>query len=206
MRANPSISLRTRVALTLICLGLCAASVLKLRSDERFAILGKMIPTGEALDLAILGEGYFQIAHEGRTYYTRHGKFHLNADRVICLGAPESGFVLTPVVNVPTQTTRIEIMSDGTIGVDRLHERQRMFVGCLQLASFSSADDLESVGNGLFILKENAHGLPFIGSPGIEMSGIVRQGLLERGDDGSESNSLSARKKPTDARDSFVLK
>ncbi|MCA9094705.1 MAG: hypothetical protein KDA68_14560 [Planctomycetaceae bacterium] len=205
MRAKSSIGLRARTGLVLICLGICAACVLKTRTDKSFESLGKTIPTGKALDLAILGEGYFQIAHEGTTYYTRHGKFRLNADRVISFGAPESGFALSPIVNIPTQTTRIEIMRDGTIGVDRMYEQQRTFVGCLQLATFSSADDLEPVGNGLFRLKENARSSPFVGNPGFHAAGIVQQGLIERGSDHSESNSLSLKTAPLGHPDAIVL-
>jgi len=205
MRAKSSIGLRARTGLVLICLGICTACALKLRTDESFESLGKTIPTGKALDLAILGEGYFQIEHKGTTYYTRNGKFLLNANREISFGIPESGFALSPRVNIPTQTTRIEIMRDGTISVDRMHEQQRTFLGCLQLATFSSADDLEPVGNGLFRLKENARSSPFLGNPGIQTVGIVQQGLLERGSDHSESNSLSLKTAPHVHPDAIVL-
>lgn len=206
MKMKTSIRPTTRFGLILVCLGLCATSALKLRSDEHSQRFGIMIPTGESLDLAIFGEGYFQVAHEGRVYYTRHGKFSLNADREICFGAAESGFVLSPIVHVPTGTTNIEITSDGTIGVDRLNQQQREFLGCLLLAKFPSTDDLEPIGNGLFRLREGAREPPILGHPGIRAVGFVGQGLLERGTEVSGTKPRIARRSPFDVRDSIVLK
>ncbi|HUA01654.1 MAG TPA: flagellar basal-body rod protein FlgG [Candidatus Aquilonibacter sp.] len=133
--------------------------------------------TGNSLDMAIQGQGFFQVRlPSGDTAYTRDGAFHLdqNGNIVTADGNP-----LDPAVTIPTNATSVTIGSDGTISVTLPGQTQAQQVGTLQLAIFPNPGGLSNLGGNL-LYPTTASGDPILGTPGgTEGLGTIQQGMLE---------------------------
>ncbi|HEY7353502.1 MAG TPA: flagellar basal-body rod protein FlgG, partial [Terriglobales bacterium] len=139
---------------------------------------GDFSHTGNSLDLAIQGQGFFQITlPSGETAYTRSGAFHLDQSGNIVTA---DGNPMDPAITIPPNATSVTIGSDGTVSVTTSGETQAQQVGTLQLALFQNPGGLNSVGNNLF-LATAASGDPIVGNPGgTEGLGTIQQGYLEQ--------------------------
>ena len=139
---------------------------------------GDFNTTGNPLDLAISGAGFFQILlPNGQTGYTRSGSFHPDAQGNVVTA---DGNPLQPAVTVPPDATNITIGSDGTVTVTQPGQTQATQVGSIQLALFVNPGGLNSVGNNIN-LATTASGDPIIGTPGgAEGLGTIQQGMLEQ--------------------------
>jgi len=139
---------------------------------------GDFTQTGNPLDLAIQGQGFFQVLlPSGETAYTRSGSFHLDG-----LGnlVTQDGDAVQPSVNIASNALSITVGSDGTISVTLPGQTAAQQVGALQLATFNNPGGLNSVGGNLF-LATTASGDPIIGTPGgTEGLGSMVQGILEQ--------------------------
>src|ERR1700677_1921991 len=126
---------------------------------------GNFSSTGNPLDLAIQGLGFFQVTlPDGQIAYTRAGSFHLDA----------TGNVVT------ANATTVTIGSDGTVSVTQSGQTAAQQVGSIQLAMFPNPGGLNSVGNNLY-LATTASGDPIVGAPGsAEGMGTIQQGMLEQ--------------------------
>jgi flagellar basal-body rod protein FlgG len=138
---------------------------------------GDFTTTGSPLDLAISGEGFFQILlPNGSTGYTRAGSFHLDAQGNM---VTQDGNPLQPGVTIPPDATAVNIASDGTVTVTQPGQTQASQVGAMQLAMFINPGGLNSVGNNIY-LETTASGNPIIGNPGgTEGIGTIQQGMTE---------------------------
>ena len=135
---------------------------------------GSLIPTGSPLDLAIDGNGFFQVTNpNGGTSFTRSGSFKQDGAGNI---VDASGNALLPAVNVPGNNTGISVDSNGQISSQV--GGQPEVAGQLQLANFQNPSGLTAAGGNLFN-ESAASGAPVAGNPGAGGLGTVRSGFLE---------------------------
>ncbi|MGA8153908.1 MAG: flagellar basal-body rod protein FlgG [Terriglobales bacterium] len=139
---------------------------------------GNFSTTGNPLDLAIQGLGFFQVTlPDGSIAYTRAGSFHLDAQGNIVTA---NGTPLQPNITIPANATSITVGSDGTVSVTESGQTAAQQVGSIQLAMFPNPGGLNSVGTNLY-LATTASGDPIVGAPGAaEGIGTLQQGMLEQ--------------------------
>src|SRR5580765_380277 len=137
---------------------------------------GNMQSTGAPLDLAIDGQGFFQVAlPDGTTGYTRAGAFHLDAQGVIVTA---EGYAVQPQITVPPNATSVTISRDGIVSATVAGQTATQQLGTLELATFSNAGGLRPMGGNLFT-PTTASGDPETGAPGTDSRGTLTQGFLE---------------------------
>jgi len=132
--------------------------------------------TQNELDLAVEGEGFFQITQpNGEVAYTRTGAFKLDSEgRVVT----SDGFVMEPPITIPPDSISVSVGTDGTVSVIQAGQAQGAEVGTVQLARFVNAAGLKSIGRNLF-LPTASSGDATVGNPGAESFGTISQGYLE---------------------------
>jgi flagellar basal-body rod protein FlgG len=137
---------------------------------------GDLQQTGSPLDLAIEGDGFFQVQRpDGTTGYTRDGTFKLSADgRVVT----SDGYYLLPELTIPENTTSVAVGNDGTIEVLQAGADQPTQIGQIELARFINPAGLIAIGHNLYV-QSGASGNPTTGAPGQEGNGVLNQGYLE---------------------------
>ena len=148
----------------------------RVMATEKIVAQGNMQTTENSLDIAIAGDGYFQIAQpDGTIAYTRDGNFNLHkAGQIVT----SSGQLLQPAITVPANASSVTIGQDGTVSVELQAGGGAQVLGQLQMARFINAAGLQSMGQNL--LKETpASGAPQVGNPGADGMGILMQGALE---------------------------
>lgn len=135
---------------------------------------GSLIPTGNPLDLAIDGNGFFQVTNpNGGTSFTRSGSFKQDGAGNI---VDASGNALVPAINIPGNNTGISVGANGQVSAQVGGQSQ--VAGQLQLASFQNPSGLTAAGGNLFN-ESDASGAPAVGNPGAGGLGTVRSGFLE---------------------------
>ncbi|MCF8496359.1 MAG: flagellar basal-body rod protein FlgG [Alphaproteobacteria bacterium] len=133
--------------------------------------------TENPLDLAITGEGYFQIQlPSGETAYTRDGTFRVNENGEI---VTVQGYAVEPGITIPADATTIDINGEGQVLVKVSGQIASQNVGQLQIAGFINPAGLEAIGDNLF-LETDASGSATTGNPGQDEFGALRQGALEQ--------------------------
>ncbi|WP_462379140.1 flagellar basal-body rod protein FlgG [Pseudomonas sp. Marseille-QA0892] len=137
---------------------------------------GSLQTTGQPLDMAINGDGFFQIVMpDGSLSYTRDGTFHLNSDGQVVTA---NGFPLEPAIVVPAETRTFTVGEDGTVSVVTAGNPQPQIIGNIQTANFINPAGLQAVGQNLFV-ETGASGAPNTGTPGLNGLGTVLQNTLE---------------------------
>ncbi|MCB1651079.1 MAG: flagellar basal-body rod protein FlgG [Alphaproteobacteria bacterium] len=138
---------------------------------------GALQLTENNLDLAITGEGFFQIQMpNGQTAYTRDGTFQMNENGEI---VTIQGYLVDPGITIPADATSIDININGEVLVAQSGTTGSTNVGQLQLANFINPAGLEAIGDNL-LLETDASGSPTTGTPGTDELGGIRQGALEQ--------------------------
>jgi flagellar basal-body rod protein FlgG len=137
---------------------------------------GNMENTQNELDLAIEGDGFFQIAlPNGETAFTRDGAFKLDSDgRMV----NSDGFALDPEITIPSDALSISVGLDGTVSVLQAGETTASEIGTIELARFVNPAGLISMGKNLFMTSE-ASGDEMTGTAGEDGLGTLAQGFLE---------------------------
>jgi flagellar basal-body rod protein FlgG len=163
---------------TTVASGLQVGLGTKPSASEVIHVQGEFTSTGNPLDLAIQGPGFFQVQlPDGETAYTRAGMFHLDNQGNMVTA---DGNTLNPAVTIPPNATNITIGSDGTVSVTQPGQTQAQQVGSIQLANFQNPGGLNSVGGNLY-LATTASGDPIVGTPGgSDGLGSLQQGTLEQ--------------------------
>jgi len=139
-------------------------------------IQGALTSTGNKLDLAINGRGWFQIeGANGETFYTRAGSFNKNAEGQI---VTIDGNLLTPQITVPADTTEIVVNESGEVFALTSTQTTMQSLGQITLANFANDAGLEAMGGNLY-QQTTASGAPVVGVPGDPSFGTVEQGYLE---------------------------
>lgn len=138
---------------------------------------GNITETGNALDIAINGNGFFQVEQSDGSYaYTRDGAFRVNSSGVL---VSASGLQIYPEISIPDGATAMTISQDGVISVRMPGEQQSEELGQIELADFMNPAGLNAIGGNLYEPTE-ASGEPLFGTPGEESFGEVVQGYLEK--------------------------
>lgn len=147
-------------------------------SAEIIQTQGELQTTGNPLDVAIQGAGFFQIElPSGEIGYTRAGSFHLDAQGNI---VTPDGNPVQPAITIPPNATNISIGSDGTVTVTIPGQAQASTVGTIQIATFANPGGLNSIGNNIY-LPTTASGDAIVGQPGgSDGLGTLQQNSLEQ--------------------------
>ena len=137
---------------------------------------GAMTETGNALDLAVEGAGFFQVLRpDGSTAYTRDGNFNLSAEGTI---VTSDGMPVQPQIQIPDGAQSITIGADGTVSATLSGATTPTTLGKIQTARFMNPAGLTSAGNNLLV-ESAASGTAQVGDPGSNGLGSVRSGSLE---------------------------
>ncbi len=136
---------------------------------------GSFIETANALDVAIEGDGFFQITlPDGEIAYSRDGAFELNRDGII---VTPDGMPIEPELTIPEDAIDVAIGLDGTVSVT-LSDGTTDELGQIELARFINPAGLLSQGRNLYRESE-ASGNPILSTAGEDGAGTLRQGFLE---------------------------
>ncbi len=162
--------------LTQLPSGLMLGTGTRLVSTEKLFTQGNLSHTGNPLDLAIKGRGFFQIQMpDGNTAYTRDGSFQLNSQGQV---VTSSGYQLQPAITVPIGSTGVTVGQDGTVSVQTPGSTSPTQVGSIQLAQFMNPAGLQPMGQNLY-QTSGASGSPQTSTPGSNGLGSLSQGSIE---------------------------
>jgi len=156
--------------------GLMLGTGVRLVSTEKMHMQGSLMTTQNALDLAITGEGFFQIQQPDGTFaYTRDGSFKINAEGQMVTA---NGQPLEPAIVVPPNASTITVGQDGTVSIELAAGGGNQVLGQIEIARFVNPAGLQSLGQNL--LRETAaSGPPVVLAAGTEGAGQIMQGALE---------------------------
>ncbi|MGQ9659962.1 MAG: flagellar basal-body rod protein FlgG [Thermochromatium sp.] len=156
--------------------GLTVGTGVRTVATQTLFAQGNFVQTGNTLDIAIQGQGFFQILMPGGEIgYTRAGNFQLNANGEIVMS---NGYALQPGLVVPENAESISIGKDGTVTVKLPDQVDAVELGQIQLANFVNPAGLQPVGENLF-RETTASGAPQQSNPGENGFGTLAQGSLE---------------------------
>lgn len=148
----------------------------KVNAIQKIHSQGSLQYTGNFLDVAIEGEGYFQIAlPNGEIGYTRAGTFHIDGDGNL---TTSNGYYLEPGIVVPEDALELSFSEDGIVSVLLPGEIEQTELGTIELARFINPSGLHAMGKNLYLVT-GASGDPQIGVPGEDGFGILAQNILE---------------------------
>jgi flagellar basal-body rod protein FlgG len=140
---------------------------------------GSFQETGNPLDVAIEGNGYFQVRDpNGQILYTRSGNFSINANYQIVMGSAQTGRLLDPPIQVPNDTTGIIITPDGQVQTRQAGQTQFNQQGQIQLAMFPNPEGLLKLGENLYSATDSS-GAALQVNPTLQGAGVLRQSFLE---------------------------
>ena len=155
--------------------GLMLGTGVRIVATEKLNVQGNMINSQNPLDVAISGEGHFQVTQpDGTTAYTRDGGFKVSATGQL---VTSSGSLLSPALTIPPNAQTITIGRDGTVSVE-LNTGGQAVLGQIQIARFLNPAGLTPVGQNL-MKQTPASGAPTVGAPGTGGAGNLMQGTLE---------------------------
>jgi flagellar basal-body rod protein FlgG len=137
---------------------------------------GGLTQTGNNLDLAVNGQGFFQVQMpDGTTAYTRDGAFQVDAQGQL---VNSSGYLINPGITMPANTQSVTIARDGIVSVTVAGTTAPQQIGQIQLANFMNPAGLDPRGGNLFA-ETSASGSPQTGNPGANGLGVINQGVVE---------------------------
>ena len=156
--------------------GLNLGSGVQVVGTARVTTQGSIATTDNPFDLAIEGDGYFQVVRsDGSTAYTRAGNFHLSSEGKI---VTSDGLPLQPEIQIPDGAQSVTIGSDGTVSAQLAGQTAATEVGKIEIARFVNSAGLQALGGNLYS-ETAASGTAQVGQAGIEGRGSIRQGALE---------------------------
>ena len=156
--------------------GLELGTGVRVVATEKTYTQGNLSQTGNAMDLAINGRGFFQVLlPDGTLGYTRAGDFQLNASGQL---VTSSGYTLQPAISIPQGAQSVTIGNDGTVSVQLAGQSAPTTVGSLQLADFVNPAGLQPRGENL-LTESAASGTAQTSNPGQNGLGTLLQGSVE---------------------------
>jgi flagellar basal-body rod protein FlgG len=156
--------------------GLQIGTGVKAVATERIFTQGNLQQTGNTKDVAIQGNGFFQIQMpNGSLGFTRDGSFQVDSQGQM---VTSSGYPVQPAITIPADAQTITISRDGTVSVVQPGSSTPVQVGALQLATFINPAGLQSLGENLFA-ETAASGTPNANTPGTNGAGVLNQGFVE---------------------------
>ncbi len=145
-------------------------------ATQRLFVKGDLQQTGNSLDVAIEGDGFFQIQlPSGDTGYTRAGTFKKNSQGQL---VTSDGFTVQPQITIPQNALSLSIGVDGTVSAVIAGQAQPQTLGSLELVRFINPAGLQSQGRNLFLVTQ-ASGDAIPGIPGRDGLGTLLQGFVE---------------------------
>jgi flagellar basal-body rod protein FlgG len=149
----------------------------KVGASEKSFTQGVLQQTSNPLDLAIEGEGFFQVTlPDGTNAYTRDGSFKRDANGSIVTA---DGNFLSPQITVPQNATQVQVGQDGIVTALIPGQQQPQQLGQIQLVRFTNAAGLAPQGRNLFV-QTGASGAPTLSQPGLNGTGTLQGGYLEQ--------------------------
>lgn len=140
---------------------------------------GSMQTTGNPLDFAIEGEGFFRVIDPaGDFLYTRAGNFGINANGQLVLGSAHTGWIVDPPVNIPDNAVDVVVTADGQVQFRTTDSPTLQTAGQLNISNFINPDGLLKLGDNLF-KETDASNTATQGQPGSPGFGVIAQGALE---------------------------
>jgi flagellar basal-body rod protein FlgG len=156
--------------------GLSLGTGARVVATEKIHTQGNMQVTGNSLDMAINGRGFFQVLlPDGTTGYTRDGSFQVNAQGELVTSA---GYTVQPSITIPDGAQSVSIGTDGVVSVQLAGQPAPAQVGSVQLVDFINTAGLQPRGENL-LLESAASGPAQTGTPGLNGLGSIQQGSLE---------------------------
>jgi flagellar basal-body rod protein FlgG len=151
--------------------------VQSIQTDQR---QGAFQDTGNALDVAIEGHGYFVATDPvtNETVYTRAGNFSVNNQGQLVISSAQLGRLVEPNITLPQDATNVSISTDGQVYVFTQGQPTAQSVGQLQIATFVNPEGLIKKGENLYI-QSDASGDPQVNQPGQNGAGLLRSTMLE---------------------------
>ena len=145
-------------------------------STSRDFSAGNLRSTSGPLDLAIEGDGFFQVTlPNGQIGYTRAGSLHRDGQGQIVTG---EGYPIEPAITIPANATSVTISKDGIVSASIPGQTATQQIGTIELATFQNPAGLKAVGGNLFTVT-SASGEPSVGVPGSDSRGTLAQGFVE---------------------------
>jgi flagellar basal-body rod protein FlgG len=156
--------------------GLNLGTGVRIQGTARIDTQGSMQTTGNALDLALDGDGYFQVQLPGSTLgYTRAGNFSRSPEGLL---VTSEGYQVMPGITVPEGATAITVGTDGTVSATVAGQTEPSQLGQIQIASFPNSAGLLAQGDN-YLTETAASGAANLGVAGLDGRGNIRQGMLE---------------------------
>lgn len=148
----------------------------RLSAVQKVNLQGPIEQTGRPLDMAIEGEGYFQVRQpNGESVYTRDGSFAISDEGTLITNG---GYLLEPGITVPTEAREVTISSTGIVSMLSDFDGGGVEIGRLELARFANSAGLRALGENL-LAETAASGEPQVGFPQDTGFGRILQGGLE---------------------------
>jgi flagellar basal-body rod protein FlgG len=145
-------------------------------ATERNFTQGNLQETGNSKDIAIQGEGFFQVLlPDGATGFTRDGSFQVDNQGQLVTA---SGYAIQPAIIIPADATSVTVGRDGTVSITQAGSANVTEVGALQLATFINPAGLMAKGENLYV-ETSASGNANTNTPGTNGSGTLAQGFVE---------------------------
>ena len=156
--------------------GLQVGLGVKVAASTRNFSQGTLTNTGNSLDMAISGNGFFQITlPDGSTGYTRDGAFQTDGNGQLVTSA---GYVLQPGITIPQGALSVTVSNDGIVNITTQGQINPTKIGQIQLASFVNPSGLDPRGGNLFG-ETAASGSPNAAAPGSSGHGTLQSGFIE---------------------------
>jgi flagellar basal-body rod protein FlgG len=156
--------------------GLSLGTGVRVVATERTYTQGSLNQTGNALDMAINGRGFFQVQMpDGTVAYTRAGDFQMNNQGQL---VTSSGYIVQPAITIPQGAQSITVSTDGIVSVTLAGQSAPTQVGTVQLADFVNPAGLQARGENLLV-ESAASGTPQTATPGLSGLGTIEQGMTE---------------------------
>ena len=156
--------------------GLNLGTGVRVQGTARIDTQGSLQTTNNALDMALDGNGYFQVQLPGgQLGYTRAGNFTKSPEGLL---VTSEGYQVMPGITVPEGATSITIGQDGTVSAQVAGQTAATELGQVQIASFANPGGLQAAGDN-FLIETAASGTVSLGVAGQDGRGQIRQGMLE---------------------------
>ena len=146
-------------------------------STQKEFSTGTFKPTGNQTDVAIQGDGFFQLVEptSGLIHYTRDGAFHMDENGQL---VSAEGFLLEPNITIPPEAVNVTVGQDGTITARLSAQAEPVQIGQVQLVNFVNPGGLIAVGGNRFV-QSGSSGPPLVGVPVQNGFGSLQGGFLE---------------------------
>ena len=161
---------------TAYAIGLNLGTGVAVQGTQRIDTQGSLQTTGNSLDLALDGDGYFQVQLPGgQLGYTRAGNFTRSSEGQLVTA---QGYAVQPPISIPDGATSITVAADGTVSAIVAGNSTPSQLGQITIASFANPAALQASGDN-FLMETGASGPAQIGIAGQDGRGQIRQGMLE---------------------------